>query len=64
MEPPYMLNVCRVKENLPWQIKGFFIVIDIYNKVFVLQRDITTKTVSKLAQNVPEYVQVDIEMAL
>lgn len=64
MEPPYMLNVCRFKENLPWQIKGFFIVIDIYNKVFVLQRDITTKTVSKLAQNVPEYVQVDIEMAL
>lgn len=64
MEPPYMLNVCRFKENLPWQIKGFFIVIDIYNEVFVLQRDITTNTVSKLAQNVPEYVQVDIEMAL
>lgn len=30
----------------------------------MLQGDITTKTVSKLAQNVPEYVQVDIEMAL
>lgn len=57
-----MLNVCRLKENL--QDKRLFIFIDIYNEVFVLQRDITTRTVSKLAQNVPENVQVDIEMAL
>lgn len=62
MEPTYMLNVCRLKENL--QDKRLFIFIDIYNEVFVLQRDITTRTVSKLAQNVPENVQVDIEMAL
>lgn len=62
MEPTYVLNVCKFKKNL--RDKRLFIVTDIYNEVFVLQRDITTRTVSKLAQNVPENVQVDTEMAL
>lgn len=37
-----------------------FIVIYICNQLFVFQRDSTSKTVSKSAQNMPEDVQVDL----
>lgn len=54
----------QVQREFALKDKKLFIVIYIYNQLFVFQRDKASETVSKSAQNKPEDIQVDTQMAL